>query len=350
MKAVSLFSSAGISELFLNQLGVDIICANEIKKDRAELYQNTFKSAKMINGDILSSDIFQSILELSKGKCDLLIASPPCQGMSMAGKSRNPEEMLMDERNYLIYKVIEFIEKIQPTFALIENVPLLTKLKLPHNGKVIDIINIIHSILGNRYNIEIDIVDCADYNIPQKRKRAIIRIYKKGNQWHLPSPKEKMKTVYETISHLPSIEAGEKSLEKWHFARKHSKNHIRCMRYTPTGKSAFQNEKYIPLKDNGERVKGYDTTYRRMNWDEPAPTITTRNDAISSQRNVHPGRKLGNGIYSDARVLTPLELMLLSSIPQNWDIPLDTNELLIRRCIGECVPPYLTKTLLENLL
>ena len=79
-------------------------------------------------------------------------------------------------------------------------------------------------------------------------------------------------------------------------------------------------------KDNGESLKGYSSTYRRIKWDEPSPAITIRNDAISSQRNVHPGRKLSNGEYSDARVLTPLELMTLSSLPKDWKLPEDTPE------------------------
>jgi DNA (cytosine-5)-methyltransferase 1 len=74
-----------------------------------------------------------------------------------------------------------------------------------------------------------------------------------------------------------------------------------------------------------------------------------RNDAISSQLNVHPGRKLKNGTYSDARVLTPLELMLLSSLPQDWNIPDNTPELLIRKCIGECIPPLLIKNIVAQI-
>ena len=74
-----------------------------------------------------------------------------------------------------------------------------------------------------------------------------------------------------------------------------------------------------------------------------------RNDAISSQLNVHPGRLLKNGTYSDARVLTPLELMLLTSLPKDWNIPNDTSELLIRKCIGECIPPLLIKKIVEQI-
>ena len=350
MKAVSFFSSAGISELFLSQLGIDIVCANEIKIDRANLYQDCYKKTKMIQGNILSNKIFKALVSYSQEKCDLLIASPPCQGMSMAGKSRNPKEMLQDERNYLIYRVIDFINEIKPHFALIENVPLLTKLQLPYKNKILSIIDIMHNTIGDRYNIEMDVLDCADFRIPQHRLRTIIRIYKKGNYWHLPSRNEEKLTVHDTISHLPSIEAGETSSIKWHYARRHSKNHILWMKNTPTGMSAFQNEIYFPRKSNGDKINGYDTTYRRMEWHKPAPTITTRNDAISSQRNVHPGTKLNDGTYSDARALTPLELMLLSTIPESWNIPYTTNELLIRRCIGECVPPNLTQVLLSELL
>jgi DNA (cytosine-5)-methyltransferase 1 len=160
---------------------------------------------------------------------------------------------------------------------------------------------------------------------------------------------EKQITVEEKIGFLPSIEAGEQSKIKWHFARKHSDNHVLWMKHTPTGKTAFENEEYFPIKSNGEKIKSYNTTYRRIKWDEPAPTITMRNDAISSQLNVHPGRKLKNGTYSDARVLTPLELMLLSSLPQNWNIPDNTPELLIRKCIGECIPPLLIKNIVAQI-
>ena len=121
------------------------------------------------------------------------------------------------------------------------------------------------------------------------------------------------------------------------------------MKHTPTGCSAFDNKVFFPVKQNGEKIKGYNSSYRRILWDEPAPTITIRNDAISSQRNVHPGRLLPDGTYSDARVLTPLELMLLDSLPQDWNIPDDTSELLIRQCIGESIPPLLMKKIFEEL-
>jgi DNA (cytosine-5)-methyltransferase 1 len=122
------------------------------------------------------------------------------------------------------------------------------------------------------------------------------------------------------------------------------------MKHTPTNKSAFENKIHYPQKNNGVKIKAFKTTYARMNWENPAPTITMRNDCIASQRNVHPGNLKKDGTYSDARVLTPLELMILTSLPTNWKIPKDTPEMLIRQVIGECVPPLLVKKVLEPIL
>lgn len=121
------------------------------------------------------------------------------------------------------------------------------------------------------------------------------------------------------------------------------------MKHTPTGTSAFANTIYYPQKIDGTKIKGYESSYRRIKWDEPAPTITIRNDAISSQRNVHPGRLLKDGTYSDARVLTPYELMILSSLPKDWGIPDDTSEILIRQVIGECIPPLMVEKIVGEI-
>ena len=87
-----------------------------------------------------------------------------------------------------------------------------------------------------------------------------------------------------------------------------------------------------------------------MEWDEPAPTITTSNGAISSQCNVHPGRLLLDGTYSDARALTIFEIMLLFTIPENWDIPKWASDNLIRQVIGEGIPPLLIKKIIKSIM
>ena len=349
MKGISLFASAGIGETFFEECGVDIIVANELIEKRANLYKAISPKTKVICGDITNKEIFNSIIESAGGKIDFLLASPPCQGMSIAGKNRCEDTMANDERNYLITYVIKAINKLSPSYILIENVPSLFKLKLNYKGDFRTVLEILEYEYGDKYLIEHKILDSSDYGVPQTRLRAIIKMNIYGTKWDWPAIEPNKKTVRDAIGHLPSLESGEKSNIKWHFARKHNTNHITWMKNTPTGKSAFSNEVYFPQKEDGTRIKGYESSYRRIKWDEPAPTITIRNDAISSQRNVHPGRLLPNGLYSDARVLTPLELMILNSLPEDWNIPDDTPEILIRQCIGESIPQLMLKKIIRGI-
>jgi len=348
MKGVSLFSSAGIGEAYLREIGIKIIVANELLEERANLYKVLYPETEVVTGDILDDKVYNTILKKSGEKIDFLLATPPCQGMSIAGKNRNLDQMFNDKRNYFIFRIIDFIKKKQPDFILIENVPFILKLILPYKGKKFSLIELLNHIFQKKYLIEQSIFDSSDYGVPQKRERAIIRIFKKDKKWNLPS-KEKKITVEEAIGNLPSLESGEKSNLRWHYARNHDKNQVLWLKHTPTGKSALENKKFYPKKKDGTKVKAFMSTYRRIKWDAPAPTITMRSDAISSQRNVHPGKRTKNGQYSDSRVLTLLELMILSSLPKNWKIPEKTSELLIRRCLGECIPPLLTQKIVSGI-
>lgn len=348
MTGLSLFSGAGIGEAYLDKCNVNIIAANELIERRAKLYSALYPQCNMVCGDITDEKVFSKVMEAAGG-IKFLLASPPCQGMSVAGKNRCQETMAVDKRNYLITVVVNAIKLLGPKYVLIENVPALLKIKLQYLDGIYSILDLLKLEFGEGYQISGKIVDAADYGVPQTRLRAIIKMYPKDEKWEWPEPVKHKVTVREAIGDLPSIEAGEQSDIKWHFARKHDLRHIEWMKHTPTGMSAFTNEVYYPKKKDGTRIKGYESSYRRIKWDEPAPTITIRNDAISSQRNVHPGRLLEDGTYSDARVLTPYELMLLNSLPDDWNIPDDTSEILIRQVIGESIPPLLIEKIVGEL-
>ena len=350
MNGLSLFSSAGIGETYFKDVGINIVVANELIDKRANLYKSISPETDVVCGDITNKDVFNSVIYKAKERnVKFILASPPCQGMSVAGKNCHPDTMITDERNYLITYVVKTIKELTPRYVLIENVPALFKLVLNYKSELRTVLEILKYEFSDEYEIDSDVVDSADYGVPQTRLRAIIKMNKKGYPWNWPEKVEKKTTVREAIGHLPSLESGEKSDIKWHFARKHDENNVLWMKHTPTGCSAFRNEKYYPQKKDGTRIKGYESSYRRIKWDEPSPTITMRNDCIASQRNVHPGRLLPDGTYSDARVLTPLELMILDSLPSDWNIPDDTPEILIRQCIGESIPPLMLKAIVSGI-
>ena len=344
INGVSLFANVGIAETYIKNYNIQISVANELIKDRADFYKEMNKECKMIQGDITDGEIFNEVLVKAKEqRCDFLIATPPCQGMSLAGKMREN-----DPRNSLIKYVIKMIKKLQPTNILIENVPKVLNTYLLHNGEKLKITEFIEKELKPfGYIINPLLVDTADYETPQHRKRAIFLI-SKLKKWELPQKQKKI-TVRQAIEHLPSLESLESSDIPFHKAKKHNERHISFLKHTQTGKTALHNKIHYPKKTDGTRIKGYDTTYKRMQWDKPAPTITMANGSISSQNNVHPGKLKKDGTYSDARVLTLKEIFILTGLPNNWTPPEWASENLIRKVIGEGVPPKLIDKLLSTM-
>lgn len=374
MKIVSLFANIGVAEAYLEQLGFDVVIANESIKRRAELYSKIYPKTNVICGDFSSKNIFNKLVNDCKKECvDIVIATPPCQGMSTVG-----QQIKGDERNNLIVPTIDFIKNILPKYAFIENVPQFLNTYIEFKGKDIIIKDFIDSQLNSKYNIEFNIVDSKNYSVPQTRERAIILMTRKDqeNKWTIPPKHPKIITLKEVIGDLPIIDPFVKDvtenemltifpkfkerkkealkISKWHNPPHHVKRQIIAMMHTPTGQSAFNNNIHKPIKENGEFVKGFPNTYKRQNWDAPAYTITMDNVKISSQNNVHPGRQIkknddGSLVYSDPRTLTLFEIMKLMSLPEDWNIPTNTSEAFLRRVIGEGIPPLLVKSIFENL-
>lgn len=349
MKGLSLFASAGIAEMNLAKCGIDIKVANELLPIRAKVHEFWHPNAKMICGDITNLELKKNIIDASKkAKIDFVLATPPCQGVSLVGKNKTNDDMLKDPRNFLIFHAFELIDALNPKVIMIENVDRFLTMKFPFDDSFYNIEYIVRKKYGDKYKININVYNAQDYGVPQSRKRLIIVMT--NNEYVFNEPKkEKILTVKDAIGYLPSLESGETSTIKNHNARNHTKDQVLWMQHTPTGHSAFENEVYFPQKKNGDKLKGYSATYKRIEWDKPAPTITMRNDAISSQSNVHPGRLLPNGLYSDARVLTLRELFILSSINPDIDVPEFASDSQIRYMIGEAVPPKLIESVAKNI-
>lgn len=368
MNGLSLFANVGIAETYLKEVGVNIVVANELLEERARFYQNVYPDCNMICGNIQDKSVFDSVYEEAKANdVRFIMATPPCQGMSPAGK-KDPK----DSRNNLITSAVEMVERLLPDFVLIENVMQVLKTKIYYDGEYILIPEYLKKRLGNLYCFnENPIIDSKFYGVPQQRKRAIFLLSKKdsGVKWEFPAKDQKLVTLRDAIGDLPSLDPLVKEEEyryifpeyeikrqagmavsKWHIPREHVWRNIEVMMHTPEGQSARKNPVYYPKKKDGSMVGGALRTYMRMEWDRPAPTITAYNHTISSFQNVHPGRPTNQeGIYSDARVLTIFELMRVMTLPDDWNIPEWATPQLIRQVIGEGIPPLLIKKLVAQL-
>lgn len=336
MNGLSLFANVGIGETYLHKNNINIKVANELLEKRCDIYKYNNKKTNIIHGDISDDNVFEKVMEAAlKHKCEFIIATPPCQGMSVAGQRKHN-----DNRNDLITYVVKAIERVNPKYILIENVPQIEKTKINIDHQKVLIMDYLKKSLNN-YKINYKVLNSADYGTAQSRKRMFILLSRNDvPEWTFQLVKKDVLTLKDKIGHLPSLKAGETSGIKYHYAIDHNPEHIRWMSHTPSGKTAIDNKINYPEKD-GRRIKSYRSTYRRLRWDKPASTITMKSHFISSQNNVHPGKKLEDGTYSDARALTPLELILLTGLPAKWSVPEWVSDLLLREVIGEAVPPLL---------
>lgn len=345
IKGISMFSSAGIAETYLEDLNIDIALANELVPERANYYSHFYPKVDMVVGDIMSDDVFTKYLEKAKDiNPKFLLATPPCQGMSSLGK----KDYVEDKRNYLIFAVLKVIDALDLDVIAIENVPKFLKLYFPYEGKYLGIEDILKLKYSDKYNIESIVVNAKDYGVPQSRPRAIIKMYKPSYKWEMPQVLPEI-TLRQAIGHLPSLKNGEHSNIKYHYALKHSEMHVEVMSHTPEGQSAFKNPVYYPKKADGTMIKGFHNTYNRMHWDLPCAAVTTNSGMISGHNNVHPGRLQPDGTYSDPRVLSLLELLIVSSLPTDWNLPKDYKEATVRTIIGEAIPPRLLYQVLSTL-
>ena len=349
IKAVSLFSSAGIAELLLGDTHVDVVVANELLPRRAECYLHLHSNSKMICGDITTDEIKADIIKEAKTKkVTMLIATPPCQGLSTIGKNKKQSHYETDNRNFLVLEIFEIIDKHDFDYILIENVPKFLDMFFPYEGEYLKLVEILEQKYSDEYEIDAQVLNAKDYGVCQLRPRAIIRLNKKSLKWSLPKT-EKEIPLSAAIGHLPSLEAGEDSGIPLHVAKAENPRSIFTLKHTQAGKSAIFNEEHYPKKEDGTRIKGQHNTYKRVSWDMPCPARTTYNGSVSSHNNVHPGRLLPDGTYSDARVLTLLETFIVSSIPETVRFPKWASDTFIRTMIGEAIPPKLLMKIVEGI-
>ena len=372
IRGLSLFANVGIAESMFDGIGVKMLLANEIDERRARFYSEVYPKTEMICGDITDESIRNCIVEkaIEKG-VNFIIATPPCQGMSVAG-NRDPE----DPRNQLISYAIDIIKRVSLDFVMLENVPRQLSTKIRIGGEIIKIPEYIKKELEEEYLFNRKtLAKAKDFGVPQLRERNInLLVKKKWNfRWEFPEAVPVV-TLEEAIGDLPSLDpllhegikltlekfpdyekkriAGEQ-ISKWHHPPVHPWRQVEWMMHTPTGTSAIFNEKFFPQKKDGTEIRAHHNHYRRMSWDKPARTVTMYNGYMSTLATVHPGRqyeKNGEILYSDARVLSVYELFIVMSIPLDWPVPDWVDDSFLRFVIGEGIPSKMAKDILQNLL
>jgi DNA (cytosine-5-)-methyltransferase len=270
--AISLFSSSGIGDLGLHKNGIETVVACELLKERAELFQVNNPNSKVFNGDIweLEDEIVDYYQTNFKENPFIILATPPCQGMSSNGMGKMLNDFRkglrpkFDERNRLIIPAIHIIKKLRPKWIIFENVSnMVNTLIYDEKDNLVNIIDYIHEELGDEYIGEPKIINVADYGVPQNRVRLLTvfsrtkmgKRYFTNNKTFIPEPthsKEgdlltsKWLTLRDTIGDLPSLRAekgkNESKENLLHRVPILDEKKLFWLDNTPEGKSAFNNQ------------------------------------------------------------------------------------------------------------
>lgn len=369
---ISLFSSAGVGCYGFKMEGFECIATNEIIERRLNIQKYNKKclyGSGYISGDIVNEqtkNMIRKELDFWKKnhgikELDVLIATPPCQGMSVANHKKGNEMA----RNSLVIESIKLVNEIKPRFFVFENVrAFLNSFCTDIDGKEKKIREAIELNLGGRYNIHYQVINFKDYGNPSSRTRTLVLGVRKDmpeiTPLDLMPVLQQERTIREVIGNLQSLKnMGDIAVNDiYHNFRPFAKHMLEWIENIKEGESAFDNKdpRQQPHKIiNGELVlnaKKNGDKYSRCFWDRPGACIHTRNDIFASQATIHP---------SDNRVFSIRELMNLMSVPETFrwvDVSeqelnklsleekqsfLKKVEMNIRQSLGEAVPTIIFK-------
>ncbi len=392
LTAVSLFSGAGLSDLGYEMAGFRFVVQVEADRRRAAIGRDNFPNSTWLARDVCGSmdKIAATYESATPRRLDLLVATPPCQGMSSSnpsrGKRQSPRAQELEAKNRLMLEVIPVARKLKPRIIVAENVRPVLTLNVMYedvNRTVID--HLSHHL--SDYEVFPGVVNVADYGIPQVRKRALVIAVHKDEPWLdrdnmdlLPSPTHAEQPTNGTLPWVnirewlkfmkyESLDANSKDAahgKDWlHFVPTYQGDRYLQVSQIPknSGRSAYENDQclsclqqpvetglircpscgavmrnrpYVENEGQTALIKGFHSSYRRMASNRPAYTVTTNSSHVGSDFKIHPWEN---------RVLSILECADLQTVPRfyDWTRAEENRTLyLIRNLVGEAFPTYFT--------
>lgn len=376
---ISLFSSAGIGCYGFKEEGFECIATAELLERRLNVQKANHKcryESGYVCGDMTlqeTKDRIHTELQMWQeqhhiNNLDVLIATPPCQGMSVANHKKKENEI---QRNSLVLESITMTRELQPKIFIFENVrAFLTSACTDADGNVCSIREAIDNNLGGLYNILFKVVNFKDYGNPSSRTRTLVigvrRDLREITPHMLFPDRQPERTLRQVIGHLPALNTMGEIWEDdiYHNFKPYSPHMLPWIENLVEGQSAFDNvdpmRRPHTIKD-GQIVFNAEKNgdkYTRQYWDRVAPCIHTRNDILASQSTVHP---------VDNRVFSIREVMLLMSVPETFRWTAHTpeqlnqmtpqektafikaNETNIRQNLGEAVPTIIFRQIAHKI-
>ncbi len=320
LRAIDIFAGCGGLTTGLKKAGFSVVGAVEFDSAACHVYQLNHPETKLWDTDVVSLPVGTILNDLGirKGELDLLAGCPPCQGFSTV-RTLNGSRTISDDRNDLIFEFLRLVKGLLPKALMMENVPgLATDCRIIQFEK---------SLRGLGYSVRLEVLDVAEYSVPQRRHRMVLLAGMSG-PIDFAKPARRRRTVRQAIGRLPLAgESGDAIHDIPENRMERIKKLIACV--PKDGGSRADLPKRFRLRCH-ERCDGFKDIYGRMAWDDVAPTLTTGCFNPSKGRFLHP---------EEDRTVTMREAAMLQTFPRWYKFPVELGKVALATQIGNAIPP-----------
>lgn len=334
ISAVDLFCGVGGLTHGLANGGIHVAAGIDLDPNCRFPFENN-NSAIFLERDIEKLNAEEIRPFLKAGDFSLLAGCAPCQPFSAYSRSRRNKQYASQWP--LVLSFGRLIEQLQPDLVTMENVPQLVEHEV--------FSYFLESLSG--YKTWWSVIDCSKYGIPQTRKRLVLMASRLGDKnLELRPTHEVAKTVRETIGQLTPINAGARNAkDPLHIASSLSELNLKRIKASKAG-GTWRDWPSELLASCHQKQSGvtYSSVYGRMEWDKPAPTITTQCFGFGNGRFGHPEQN---------RAISLREAAMLQTFPADYCFtPSGANTTFSKmgRLIGNAVPVRLGEVIAEVLV
>jgi DNA (cytosine-5)-methyltransferase 1 len=335
ISCVDLFCGVGGLTHGLIRGGIQVVAGVDLDPQCRFPYESN-NDAIFIEQNVSNLSSAELSAMFGNAKLRLLAGCAPCQPFSTY--SRKGRQTRNDTKWDLVSDFGRLVREAQPDFVTMENVPQLLDHKV-FKDFLKDLTD---------YEIWYDVVNCAQYGIPQTRKRLVLLASRFG-RLELLTPDAFGKhsaTVRQAISHLPSLKAGcSDPNDALHAACSLSNINLRRIRASkPGGTWRDWDDELIALCHRKGSGQTYPSVYGRMEWDTQAPTITTQCFGFGNGRFGHPDQD---------RAISLREAAILQTFPEDYRFLAPGERLSFNklgRLIGNAVPVRIGEVVAQSLI
>jgi DNA (cytosine-5)-methyltransferase 1 len=335
ISTIDLFCGAGGLTYGFEQEGLPVKVGFDIDPACKFPYEHNNK-AEFILEDVGRISKLDLEKHFSENSVKVLAGCAPCQPFS--SYARRYEDMQLKWK--LLEDFARLVQECEPEIVSMENV-----LQLKHHPVYMAFIQTLKTL---NYSIESYEVNCADYGIPQARKRLLLLASKFGKIELFPPThvQESYETVRKTIENLDPLIAGQASkTDRLHQCSKLSDLNLRRIRASKPGGTWRDWTTDLVAKCHTKKSgKTYPGVYGRMEWDHPSPTITTQCFGFGNGRFGHPEQD---------RAISLREAALLQTFPPNYEFLAPDEPIIfdrIGRLVGNAVPVKLGQVIARSIL